>query len=119
VQILPSVPADFTGNNSLAEIAVSANGRFVYCSNRGHNSVAMFQTDPRTGLLTSAGWVPTRGKTPRFIGLDLSHRFLYATNEQSDNVTSWRVDAELGRLTPTAQVVQNASPVTIAFVIGK
>jgi len=116
VQIQPSVPSDFTGRNSLAEIAVSAGGRFVYCSNRGHDSVAIFAADEKTGLLTPAGWMPTRGKTPRFIGFDPSHRFLYATNEQSDTVTSWRADAATGRLTPTDQVVKNASPVTIAWL---
>ena len=115
VQILPSLPEDFTGRNTLAEIAVSPNGQFVYCSNRGHDSVAVFKTDARTGRLTPAGWTPTRGKTPRYIGFDPAHRFLYATNEQSDTVTCCRVDAETGRLTPTAQAVKNGSPVTIAW----
>lgn len=115
VQIQPSVPADYTGRNSLAEIAVLSNGRYVYCSNRGHDSIAIFAVDQKTGLLMPAGWMPTRGKTPRFIGFDPACRFLYATNEQSDTVTSWLVDAGTGRLTPTAHVVKNSSPVTIAW----
>ncbi len=115
VQILPSLPQDYTGENTAAEIAVSAAGRFVYCSNRGHDSVAIFAADPATGLLTSTGWVSTRGRTPRFIGFDPPRRFLYAANEQSDTVVSWRADAATGSLTPTTQVVRNASPVTIAF----
>jgi len=115
VQILPTLPADFTGDNTGAEIAVSPDGRFVYCSNRGHDSIAIYSANPKTGLLDSVGWVSTQGKSPRFIGLDPSHRFLYASNEQSDTVVTYRVDAASGRLTPTGQVVKNASPVTVAF----
>jgi len=115
VQILPTLPSDFTGDNTGAEIAVSPDGRFVYCSNRGHDSIAIYSANLKTGLLASVGWVPTQGKSPRFIGLDPSHRFLYATNEQSDNVVTYRVEAANGRLTPTGQVVKNASPVTVAF----
>ena len=117
VQILPSIPADYTGNNSCAEIAVSKNGRHVYVSNRGHDSVAIFESNPKTGVLTSVGWQSTQGKTPRFIGLDPSNRFLYAANEQSDTVVTFRVDQATGRLAPTGQVIKNASPVTIAFAV--
>ena len=115
VQILPTLPSDYTGESTAAEIAVSAGGRFVYCSNRGHDSIAMFAADPGTGLLTSIGWSPSRGRVPRFIGFDPSRRFLYAANEQADTVVSWLADSSTGRLTPTEQVVRNASPCTIAF----
>jgi 6-phosphogluconolactonase (cycloisomerase 2 family) len=115
VQILPTLPSDYTGENTAAEIAVSASGRFVYCSNRGHDSIAIFAADAGTGLLTSVGWVSSRGRVPRFIGFDPSHRFLYAANEQADTVVSWLADSSTGRLTPTEQVVRNASPCTIAF----
>lgn len=114
-QILPSLPQDFTGDNTGAEIVCSADGRFVYCSNRGHDSIAMYAVDPKVGLLTSIGWVSAQGKTPRYIGLDPSQRFLYATNEQSDNVVAFRVDRKTGRLTPAAQPINTGSPVTIAF----
>jgi 6-phosphogluconolactonase (cycloisomerase 2 family) len=117
VQILPTLPADFTGISSLAEIAVSADGQFVYCSNRGHDSICMFATNPGTGLLASIGWVPTQGKTPRFITFDPSHRFLYATNEQSDTVVVFRVQATTGQLANTGQLVHNTSPVAIAFCL--
>ena len=114
-QILPTVPPDFTSDNTAAEIAVSRAGRFVYCSNRGHDSVAIYASDPKTGLLTSIGWESTRGKRPRFIALDPLNRFLYAANEQSDSIVTFRVNAASGRLAPTGQTVSNASPVTIAF----
>jgi 6-phosphogluconolactonase len=114
-QILPLVPSDYTGENTGAEIAISAGGRSVYCSNRGHDSVAIFSADARTGLLTSAGHVSTQGRTPRFIGFDPSRRFLYAANEQSDTLVTFAADAATGRLTMAGQAVRNASPVTIAF----
>ena len=118
VEILPSLPSDYTGNSSLAEIAVSPDGRFVYASNRGHDSVAIFAADAKTGRLKPAGWAPSRGRTPRYIGLDPTNRFLYACNEQSDTVVTLRVDRGTGGLTPTGQVIKNASPVTIAFTRG-
>jgi 6-phosphogluconolactonase len=117
-QILPLLPPDFTADNTSAEIAASADGRFLYCSNRGHDSVAMFSVDKKTGLLTSIGWTPTQGKGPRFISLDPSQRFLYAANEQGDTVVSFRRDTATGLLKPAGQVVKNASPVTIAFTSG-
>jgi 6-phosphogluconolactonase (cycloisomerase 2 family) len=115
VQILPTLPSDYTGDNTAAEIAASAGGRFVYCSNRSHDSIGIFAADASTGLLTSIGWVSSRGRVPRFIGFDPAHRFLYAANEQADTVVSWLANPSTGRLTPTEQVVRNASPCTIAF----
>jgi 6-phosphogluconolactonase len=117
-QILPSLPPDFTGDSTGAEIVVSPDGRFVYASNRGHDSVAMFAVDPKTGLLRSTGWVATQGKSPRFICFDPSQRFFYATNEIGDNIVSFRVDKASGKLTPTGHMIQQGSPVTIAFVVG-
>jgi 6-phosphogluconolactonase len=114
IQLLPSLPSDFTGDNTAAEIIVSAGGRFVYCSNRGHDSIAMYAADPKTGLLTSLGWVSTQGKSPRFIALDPSQHFLYAANEQGDTIVTFRAEPATGRLTATGQVIRSASPVTIA-----
>ena len=114
-QILPSLPPDFTGDSTGAEIICSGDGRFVYCSNRGHDSVAMFAADPKTGMLRSIGWAPSLGKTPRFIALDPTQRFLYVTNEQGDTVVPFRLDRKTGHLTATGQSIKNGSPVTIAF----
>jgi len=115
VQILPTLPPDYTAENTAAEIAVSASGGFVYASNRGHDSIAAFSSDPRTGLLTSAGWTPSHGRTPRYIGFNPDHSFLCATNEQSDTIVTYRADGATGRLAVIASPVQNASPVSIAF----
>jgi 6-phosphogluconolactonase len=118
LQIVPSLPADFTGESSAAEIAVSSDGRFVYASNRGHDSIVVFRTDPKTGLLASAGWTPTQGRTPRFIGFDPGHRFLYAANQEGDTIATFRPDTASGRLSPASRLIANRSPVTIAFAAG-
>jgi len=102
--------------STAAEIAVSSNGRYVCCSNRGHDSIAMYASDPSTGLLKSTGWTQTQGKSPRFITISSNQHFLYAANEQGDTIVPFRVNASTGRLTPAGQGIQNASPVTIAFL---
>lgn len=115
LQVITTLPTDFTGYSTTAEIAVTPDGRFVYCSNRGHDSVTVFAADGASGLLAHAGWEPTQGAHPRFICLGPAGRFLYAANEQGDTVVTFRVDADTGKLTPTGQVVQTASPTTIVF----
>jgi 6-phosphogluconolactonase (cycloisomerase 2 family) len=114
-QILPALPADYTGENTAAEIVASPDGHFVYCSNRGHDSVAIFSADPATGLLTPVEWVSSQGRSPRFIAFDPSHGFLYVANEQSDSIVPFRMDAATGKLTPGGQPIHNASPVSIVF----
>jgi 6-phosphogluconolactonase (cycloisomerase 2 family) len=114
VQILPTLPPEYTAENTAAEIAVGGGGRFVYCSNRGHDSIAAFSTEPRTGVLASAGWTPSKGRTPRYIGFDPGRSLLCATNEQSDTVITYRVDAA-GKLTPVGPPLQSASPCCVAF----
>ena len=114
MQVITTLPTDFTGASAAAEIAVSADGRFVYCSNRGHDSVTTFAVDPN-GLLAAVGWDATQGRGPRYIGLDPAGRHLQAANEQGDSVVTFGVDPASGRLTPTGQVIRNASPVTIVY----
>jgi len=115
LQILPTVPPSFTGNNRPAEIVVPSGGRFVYSSNRGHDSIAVFAAKPQTALLSSVEWVSTQGKAPRWITLDPSQHFLYFVNELSDTIGSFRLNGTTGRLTPNGPVISNASPVAIAF----
>ncbi len=118
VQILPTLPGDYTGENTASEIALSRDARFLFCSNRGHDSIAAFAVDPATGLLSPAGWTPSQGRTPRFLALDPSGRMLYAANEQSDTIVPFRVDESSGKLAAAGAPVHNASPVTIAFAAG-
>jgi len=115
LEVLPSTPSDFTGDDTGAEIVVAPSGRFVYGSNRGHDSIGIFAVDADTGLLAPVGWVPTGGKTPRNFSLDPSGRFLYVGNQDSDTVVTFAVDGATGALTPTGQVVDTGSPVSIVF----
>ena len=84
-------------------------------SNRGHNSIVIFGVDQASGKLSAIGWEPTRGRTPRFFGLDPTGRLLYAANLDSDNIVAFRVDAETGKLAPTGQTVETGSPSCIIF----
>jgi YVTN family beta-propeller protein len=115
LQIVPTLPSTYTGNNSGAEVVVAPSGRFVYGSNRGHDSIAIFAIDQAGGTLTPVGWESTRGRTPRFFALDPSGTHLYAANQSSDTVVVFRVDVTTGKLTPTGEVLQVATPTTIAF----
>jgi 6-phosphogluconolactonase (cycloisomerase 2 family) len=114
LQVITTLPTDFTGYSTAAEIAVTPDGRFVYCSNRGHDSAAIYSANAE-GLLSPVGWQSTKGSGPRFIGLDPNARFLNAANENGDNIVTYRVDPKSGKLDPTGQVVANASPVTIVY----
>src|SRR6516162_5195901 len=123
IQILPSIPASYTGNNTGAEIAVAPSGRVVYASNRGHDSIALFAVDRRDGTLTSVGWAPTQAKSPRFFCLDPSANILYAANadegyssqQNTDTIVPFRINQANGTLTPTGQVIKTTSPCTIVF----
>jgi 6-phosphogluconolactonase len=115
LQVISTLPPGFTDRNSTAEIGVAPSGRFVYVSNRGHNSIAIFAVDDDTGRLRPIGWEPTRGKMPRYFTLDPSGTFLYAANQASDAIVAFHVDQQNGTLTPTGQTVQTGSPVCIVF----
>jgi 6-phosphogluconolactonase len=114
-QILTTLPSGFTGNNTAAEISIAPSGRFLYSSNRGHDSIAIFSIDEATGGLTSVGWEPTQGKTPRFGGLDPTGTHYYAANEDTDTIVVFRVNQSTGRLAATGEILQDKSPVTIVF----
>jgi 6-phosphogluconolactonase (cycloisomerase 2 family) len=116
LQIITTLPPSFTGNNTTSEIAVAPSGRFVYGSNRGHDSIAIFAVDAGTGVLTPVDWEPTQGKTPRFFTLDPSGTYLYAANQDSDTIVCFRVDQSNGKLKSTGNVVKTGSPSSIVFV---
>ena len=114
-QIIPSLPESFTGNSRASEIAVSPDGRFVYASNRGFDSVAIFAVDPANGWLRPVDYQQSRGKTPRFFAADPTGRFMFVANEESDTIVTYAIDQATGRLTATGDVVQTGSPVCIVF----
>ena len=112
---ISSLPEDWTGKNTGSEIAVSPDGRFVYVSNRGHDSIGIFAVGAGDGALTPIGWEPTGGETPRFFGLDPSGTFLYAANQDTDTIVTFRVDTETGLLRATGQIIASGSPSCIVF----
>jgi 6-phosphogluconolactonase len=114
IQVIPTIPTTFTGNNTGAEITVTRSGRFVYASNRGHNSIAIFAVE-ESGVLSHARWESTLGRTPRFIGFDPSESFLYAANQGSNTIVAFRVDQSSGALSPTGYVVEVGAPTCIVF----
>jgi 6-phosphogluconolactonase len=115
VQTISALPAGFKGANSSAEIAVHPSGKFLYASNRGHDSIAIFRIDVAAGTLTAAGHAPAGGKTPRNFAIDPSGKFLLAANQDSGNVVVFRIDPSTGALTPAGVEVSVPSPVSIVF----
>jgi len=114
-QIVPTTPTTYTGNNTGAEIAMAPSAKFVYASNRGHDSIAIFAIDPTRGMLEPVGWESVQGRKPRFFALDPDGSHLYAANENSHTIVVFRIDRESGKLTPTGQVVETGSPSCIVF----
>jgi len=116
LQTLSALPAGYAGANSCADIHVSPNGRFLYASNRGHNSIAVFAIDAKSGMLTPVQDVDTQGKTPRNFALDPAGNLLLVANQNSNNVVTFRVNQQTGQLTPTGQTVEIPSPMFLEVV---
>ncbi len=116
LQTITTLPKTFVDNNSTAQICVHPNGKFVYVSNRGHNSIAMFSFDESTGKLAPLGYESTRGQVPRNFNIDPTGRYLLAANEQSHNIVVFRIDPKTGILTATGTEIDVPSPVCIQFM---
>jgi 6-phosphogluconolactonase (cycloisomerase 2 family) len=115
-QIVPSIPSTFTGNNTGSGIVVSASGRFVFVSNRGHDSVGAFRVDDTSGMLAPVAWEPTGGAMPRFIGAGPVDHLLYAANQNGDTIVEFDIDAATGRLRRTGHVVSTGTPVCVVWL---
>ena len=115
VQTVSTLPEKFAGQSWGAEIAVHPAGKFVYASNRGHDSIAGFAVDARTGKLAFVEATPTQGKTPRHFALDPTGGWLLAENQASDSVVVFRVDRKSGRLEATGGKVEVPAPVCAVF----
>jgi 6-phosphogluconolactonase len=118
VETVSNLPADFKGVDNSAEIAVDRSGRYLYASNRGHDSITVYAVDPVKGTLKSVQVVPTQGKIPRNFVLDLSGKYLLAANQNTSQIVTFSVDATTGQLKPTGQVTDVPAPVDILFVPG-
>lgn len=116
LQTVSTLPANFDGKNTTAEIVVSADGRFVYGSNRGDDSIAVFAVDAETGKLKFVSRHKTEGRAPRNFAIDPTGRFLLAANQDSDNIVVFKIDPTTGMLTPTGHELQVPMPVCVLFV---
>ena len=111
-----TLPEGFKGTNDTAEIQVHPNGKFLYGSNRGHDSITLFAIDPATGVHKFLESVSTNGKTPRNFEIDPTGAYLLAANQKSDNIVIFKIDQQTGHLIPTGQVLEVPSPVCVKFV---
>jgi 6-phosphogluconolactonase len=119
LQTISSVPESFEGTNSVAEVAVHPSGKYLYVSNRGHNSVVLFGIDPEKGTLSYVEEQGTGGKTPRHFALEPSAKHMAIANQDSDTVLASRVDASNGRLKPSGVFAQVPSPMCVRFLPPK
>jgi 6-phosphogluconolactonase len=115
IQTISTLPEETKGN-STAEIQVHPSGRFVYCSNRGHDSLAIFTIDEKTGQLTAAGHQKTLGRTPRNFGIDPTGTYVVACNQGTDNVAVFKVDKSSGKLTQVGELITVPAPVCVKFL---
>ena len=116
MQTVHTLPAGVSQMNTTADIHISPLGRFLYGSNRGHNSIVVFEIEKRTGKLRFIEHVATEGKTPRNFAIDPTGTFLLAANQDSDTIVTFRLDRATGRLKPTGYVTEVASPVCLKIV---
>ncbi len=116
LKTVSTLPKDFSGTNDTAEIKVHPSGKFLFASNRGHDTIAVFSIDSKTGALTLTGDFPTQGKTPRNFEIDPTGKLLFVANQDTNNIAVFQIDSNHGRLTPTKQILQVPSPVCLKFM---
>jgi len=119
VQTISTLPADFTGKSYCAELQVAPSGKFLYGSNRGHDSIVVYSIDRTTGKLGLVEHTSTGGKTPRNFAIEPGGRWLLAANQNSDSVVSFAIDPKSGKLSPSGHSVEIPVPVCVAFLSDK
>ena len=116
IETVSTLPGDFSGTSYCADVHVSPSGKFLYGSNRGHNSIVVFEIDPRTGKLKQLEHVSTEGKWPRNFTIDPSGRFLLVANQHTDNVVVFNIDPKTGRLKNSGHSAEIPVPVCLKFL---
>lgn len=116
IQKVSTLPKDFNGGSDASEIRMAPSGKFLYASNRRHDSIAVFAIDSQRGTLTPVDFTPTQGKIPRSFDIDPTGNFLVAANQKSDIIVIFRIDQRTGRLTPTGQTLKVNEPVCVKFM---
>jgi 6-phosphogluconolactonase len=116
VQTTSTLPRDFSGVNTCADVHVSPSGKFLYGSNRGHDSIVVFAIDEATGKLRHVDHHPSGGKTPRNFAVDPTGSYLLVANQNSDTITVYRIDPRRGSLTATGHTIEVPSPVNLKLI---
>ncbi len=116
LQTLTTLPEGFAGHSTCAEVQITPSGRFLYGSNRGHDSIAIFAVDQERGTLTVVGHESTRGKIPRNFEVSPTGEFLAVANQDTNNVVMFRIDENSGRLSPTGSEVEAGTPICVRFL---
>jgi 6-phosphogluconolactonase len=116
LQCISTLPPSSLVANDACAIALTPDGRFLYATNRGHDSIAIFAIDPASGQLTAKGHVASGGRTPRCLTIDPDGRFALAANQNGDNIAVFRIDQTSGALTLAAPPVAVGTPMCIAFL---
>jgi 6-phosphogluconolactonase len=116
IQIISTLMPDYTGVNNCADIHIHPSGKFLYGSNRGHDSIVLFKRDQNTGILTVIDFTSTRGKTPRNFAIDPSGNYLIVANQKSNSIFTFRIDNHTGKLTVCEASIEIPSPVCIMFL---
>ena len=116
IETVSTLPKDFTGTSTCADVHVAPSGEFLYGSNRGHDSIVIFSINENTGRLTYVGHEPTQGQTPRNFAIDPAGNFLLAANQNSDTIVTFRINQATGKLTPTGDVTRVPMPVCLKMV---
>jgi 6-phosphogluconolactonase len=117
LQIVPTLPDGYHGPNSCADLQLTPSGRWLYGSNRGHDSIVIYGIDQETGKLSYVGHEPTRGKNPRSFAIDPTGAFLLAANQSSDNLVAFRINEKNGRLDATGENVNVPTPVCVKVIV--
>lgn len=118
-QTISMLPDDYSGGKSGAEIVIHPNGKFLYGSNRVHNSIATFAVDAAKGTLTALDRVPSQGKTPRSIAIDPTGAYLFAAHQDSDNIVVFKIDTKTGIPKATGEVLEAGAPVCVVFMAAR
>ena len=116
LQTMGTLPRDFTGTNTAAEIAVHPNGKFLYCTNRGHNSIALFSINVDNGKIEFVERYSSQGKLPRNFSIDPTSKWMIVTNHGSDNAPVFKINPETGKLTLTENTIEVSNPFCIQFL---
>jgi len=115
LETISTVPKDYKGYNDCAELYIHPTGKFLYGSNRGHDSITVFAIDSVKGTPTPIQYVPSGGKTPRSFGIDPTGSYLIAANQDTNSLVVFRIDTKTGHLTPTGQKEDVTSPICVVF----